>query len=46
SPWVGDDDQVVGLEAIRRHGEGLSRVELSASTGLSAQAVSTSCWRG
>lgn len=45
SPRVGDYNQVVVLEAIRRHGEGLSRVELSASTGLSAQAVSNICRR-
>ncbi len=39
-PRVGDYNQVVVLEAIRRHAVGLSRVEISAATGLSAQTVS------
>ncbi len=44
-PRVGDYNQVVVLEAVRRHPEGLSRVELAASTGLSPQAVSNICRR-
>ncbi len=44
-PRVGDYNQVVVLEAIRRHPEGLSRVELSVLTGLSAQTVSNICRR-
>ncbi len=44
-PRVGDYNQVVVLEAIRRSGEGLSRVEVSGSTGLSAQTVSNICRR-
>ncbi|MFB9375611.1 ROK family transcriptional regulator [Kineococcus gynurae] len=44
-PRVGDYNQVVVLEAIRRHPEGLSRVELAELTGLSAQAMSNICRR-
>ncbi len=39
-PRVGDYNQVVVMEAIRRHGAGVSRVEISAATGLSPQTVS------
>lgn len=38
-PRMGDFNQSVILEAIRRSGEGLSRIELVAATGLSAQTV-------
>ncbi|PWJ52810.1 Sugar kinase of the NBD/HSP70 family, may contain an N-terminal HTH domain [Quadrisphaera granulorum] len=44
-PRVGDYNQVVVLEAIRRHTSGLSRVEIAVLTGLSAQAVSNICRR-
>ncbi len=36
---MGDFNQSVVLEAIRRSGEGLSRIELVTATGLSAQTV-------
>ncbi|MFJ5260125.1 ROK family transcriptional regulator [Streptomyces sp. NPDC088387] len=39
-PRVGDFNESVILDAIRRHPTGLSRVELAHSTGLSAQTVS------
>ncbi|MBB5078825.1 ROK family transcriptional regulator [Nonomuraea endophytica] len=39
-PRVGDFNESVILDAIRRHPTGLSRVELARATGLSAQAVS------
>ncbi|WP_432573815.1 ROK family protein [Kineococcus sp. SYSU DK005] len=42
-PRVGDYNRVVVLDAVRRHAEGLSRVELAALTGLSAQTVSNIC---
>ncbi|NAZ80279.1 ROK family protein [Kineococcus sp. R8] len=42
-PRVGDYNRVVVLDAVRRHGDGLSRVELAALTGLSAQTVSNIC---
>lgn len=38
-PRMGDFNQSVILEAIRRSGEGLSRTELVEATGLSAQTV-------
>ena len=38
-PRMGDFNQSVILEAIRRSGSGLSRIELSDATGLSAQTV-------
>jgi len=38
-PKMGDFNQSVILEAIRRSGEGLSRTELVTATGLSAQTV-------
>lgn len=38
-PKMGDFNQSVILEAIRRSGDGLSRTELVSSTGLSAQTV-------
>ncbi|WP_309102469.1 ROK family transcriptional regulator [Microbacterium sp.] len=38
-PRMGDFNQSVILETIRRSGEGLSRTELVAATGLSAQTV-------
>lgn len=44
-PRVGDYNQVVVLEAIRRSTDGLSRVEVAAATGLSPQAVSNICRR-
>ncbi|WP_222710283.1 ROK family protein [Quadrisphaera setariae] len=44
-PRVGDYNQVVVLEAIRRHATGLSRVEVAVLTGLSAQTVSNICRR-
>ncbi|WP_205705665.1 ROK family protein, partial [Kineococcus indalonis] len=40
---MGDYNKVVVLDAVRRHAEGLSRVELAALTGLSAQTVSNIC---
>lgn len=39
-PRVGDFNESVVLDAIRRHPTGLSRVELAQATGLSAQTVS------
>ncbi|MFD5078562.1 ROK family transcriptional regulator [Streptomyces sp. NPDC058371] len=39
-PRVGDFNESVILDAIRRHSAGLSRVELAHATGLSAQTVS------
>jgi predicted NBD/HSP70 family sugar kinase len=36
---IADYNQTVILDAVRRSGDGVSRVELAASTGLSAQAV-------
>ncbi|MEV7339244.1 ROK family transcriptional regulator [Streptomyces sp. NPDC093544] len=39
-PRVGDFNESVILDAIRRHPAGLSRVELAHATGLSAQTVS------
>ncbi|MFI6349314.1 ROK family transcriptional regulator [Streptomyces sp. NPDC050560] len=42
---MGDYNESVVLDAIRRHPEGLSRVELATSTGLSAQTVSNICRR-
>ncbi|HET7800851.1 MAG TPA: ROK family protein [Humibacillus xanthopallidus] len=44
-PRVGDYNQVVVLEAIRRNVEGLSRVEVAGLTGLSPQTVSNICRR-
>lgn len=38
-PRMGDFNQSVILETIRRSGEGLSRIELAEATGLSAQTV-------
>lgn len=38
-PRMGDFNQSVILEVIRRSGEGLSRIELAEATGLSAQTV-------
>lgn len=38
-PRMGDFNQSVVLEAIRRASEGLSRIELAGATGLSAQTV-------
>ncbi|MDQ0648947.1 putative NBD/HSP70 family sugar kinase [Microbacterium natoriense] len=38
-PRMGDFNQAVILEAIRRSVEGVSRIELAAATGLSAQTV-------
>ncbi len=42
---MGDFNQSVILDAIRRARTGLSRVELAASTGLSAQTISNICRR-
>ncbi|WP_322935271.1 ROK family transcriptional regulator [Actinacidiphila alni] len=39
-PRVGDFNESVVLDAIRRHPTGLSRVELARATGLSSQTVS------
>lgn len=39
-PRMGDFNESVVLDAIRRHTAGLSRVELAQATGLSAQTVS------
>lgn len=39
-PRMGDYNESVVLDAIRRHPSGLSRVELAQATGLSAQTVS------
>ena len=44
-PRMGDFNESVVLDAIRRVPEGLSRVELSELTGLSAQTVSNICRR-
>lgn len=44
-PRVGDFNQTVVVDAIRRAPGGLSRVELAAATGLAAQTVSTICRR-
>ncbi|WP_232304572.1 ROK family transcriptional regulator [Microbacterium sp. XT11] len=38
-PRMGDFNQSVILETIRRSGQGMSRIELSEATGLSAQTV-------
>ncbi|MEW1891103.1 MULTISPECIES: ROK family protein [unclassified Streptomyces] len=42
---MGDFNESVILDAIRRHHDGLSRVELAGATGLSAQTVSNICRR-
>lgn len=42
-PRVGDYNRAVVLDAVRRHADGLSRVEVAALTGLSAQTVSNIC---
>ncbi|MHA7304765.1 ROK family protein [Arthrobacter sp. TMN-49] len=42
---MGDYNQAVILDSIRRSAEGLSRVELAASAGLAAQTVSNICRR-
>ncbi|ROQ69461.1 putative NBD/HSP70 family sugar kinase [Streptomyces sp. 840.1] len=44
-PRMGDFNESVVLDAIRRHPKGLSRVELAHATGLSAQTVSNICRR-
>jgi predicted NBD/HSP70 family sugar kinase len=44
-PRMGDFNESVILDAIRRAPEGLSRVELAGATGLSAQTVSNICRR-
>lgn len=44
-PRMGDFNESVILDAIRRSPEGLSRVELAGATGLSAQTVSNICRR-
>lgn len=44
-PRMGDFNESVVLDAIRRAPDGLSRVELAAATGLSAQTVSNICRR-
>lgn len=44
-PRMGDFNESVVLDAIRRHPQGLSRVELAHATGLSAQTVSNICRR-
>ncbi|MFE4670462.1 ROK family transcriptional regulator [Streptomyces sp. NPDC056716] len=44
-PRMGDFNEAVILDAIRRESRGLSRVELAAATGLSAQTVSNICRR-
>jgi len=44
-PAMGDFNQSVILDAIRRARTGLSRVELASSTGLSAQTISNICRR-
>lgn len=44
-PRIGDFNQTVVLDAIRRAPQGLSRVEMAASTGLSAQSVTNICRR-
>lgn len=44
-PAMGDFNQSVILDAIRRARTGLSRVELASATGLSAQTISNICRR-
>jgi predicted NBD/HSP70 family sugar kinase len=44
-PRMGDFNESVVLDAIRRAPDGLSRVELATATGLSAQTVSNICRR-
>ncbi|WP_258066816.1 ROK family protein [Arthrobacter sp. GMC3] len=44
-PKMGDFNQAVILDSIRRSKEGLSRVELAGSAGLAAQTVSNICRR-
>lgn len=44
-PKMGDFNQAVILDSIRRSVEGLSRVELAGSAGLAAQTVSNICRR-
>ena len=44
-PRMGDFNEAVVLDAIRRVPEGLSRVELARATGLSAQTVTNICRR-
>jgi len=44
-PRMGDFNESVVLDAIRRVPDGLSRVELARATGLSAQTVSNICRR-
>jgi predicted NBD/HSP70 family sugar kinase len=44
-PKMGDFNQSVILDSIRRSAEGLSRVELAGSAGLAAQTVSNICRR-
>ncbi|MCQ9163862.1 ROK family transcriptional regulator [Arthrobacter sp. STN4] len=44
-PKMGDFNQAVILDSIRRSAEGLSRVELAGSAGLAAQTVSNICRR-
>jgi predicted NBD/HSP70 family sugar kinase len=44
-PKMGDFNQAVILDSIRRSEEGLSRVELAGSAGLAAQTVSNICRR-
>ena len=44
-PSVGGYNQTVVLDAIRHSPQGMSRVELAAATGLSAQTVSNVCRR-
>jgi len=44
-PRVGDFNQIVIIDAIRRSEGGLSRVELAAATGLATQTVSNICRR-
>ena len=44
-PRMGDFNQSVILDAIRRSASGLSRVELARATGLSAQTISNICRR-
>lgn len=44
-PRMGDFNESVVLDAIRRVPEGMSRVELAQATGLSAQTVSNICRR-
>lgn len=44
-PRMGDFNEAVILDSIRRSRAGLSRVELAVSTGLSAQTISNICRR-